>query len=149
MGKRYSKTIDQSNNERIYDEAPVVVIEETFGYAAFTDGGGGGGTEGTYQIKTGSIPVQAIVLFASCTDIVGFANDSSATVEVGDGSDPNRYSTGTPSVFTTATDGVALGACTGIQYHAAAKNITVTVTTGANFTSVNAGQLTIRVYYLL
>ena len=146
MGKRYSKSIDQADNERVYDEAPLVVIEETVGFGSFTDGGG---TTGTYKLLAGSIPVQATVLASAVVDIVGFASDTTATIQVGDGSDVDRYSTGTPSVFTTDTNGVDVGAVSGIAFHVAAKDITLTVTGGADFTSIDAGQVTVRIYYLL
>ena len=146
MGKRYSKSIDQSTNDRLYEESPVVVFEETVGFAAFSDGGG---ATGTYTLKVDSIPAQATVLAVAVVDIVGFANDSTATIQIGDGSDVDRYSTGTPSVFTTDTDGVDVGKVSGVQYHVAAKDVVLTVTGGADFTSINAGQVTVRVYYLL
>ena len=120
-------------------------FSETVAYDAFTDGGA---AVGTYDITAGTIPAGATFLYAACTAVTGFAGDTSATVTLGDGSDAARYNTGTPSVFATAANGVALGDPSGTRYHTAAATITVTVTTAADFTSVSAGSLTLEFFYL-
>ena len=119
-------------------------ITETVGYAAFTDGGS---TAGTYDLTT-QIPVGALVLGSCLTSLTGFAGDTSAVLTVGDGTDADRYNTGTPNVFTTAANGLELGIPSGERYHDAAATVTLTVTSGADFSSVNAGELTIEIYYL-
>jgi hypothetical protein len=124
--------------------ASIVKVSETIGFAAFTDGGGASGTK---ALAT-QIPVGALFLGAAITALTGFAGDTSAVVIIGDGSDTDRYNTGTPSVFTTAADGIDVGLPSGVRYHAAAKTITVTVTSNADFTSVSAGSMTIEYYYL-
>ena len=125
-------------------QAIPVKFTETVAFGAFTDGGAAAGT----IALTNTIPVGAFVVCALCTAITGFAGDVSAVVTLGDGSDADRYNTGTPSVFATAANGVALGIPSGVQYHAAAATVTVTVTTNADFTSVSAGSLTLEFYYL-
>ena len=124
--------------------ATVQFIEETVAYDAFTDGGA---AAGTYDLAT-QIPAGALVLRTVLEDVVGFAGDTSAVITVGDGSDADRYNTGTPSVFATSAGGLDLGAVSGTAYHSAAATVTVTVTSNADFTSVNAGSITIRIYYL-
>ena len=104
-------------------------------------------TTGTIDL-TNTIPVGAFVVCALCTAITGFAGDTSAVVTLGDGSDADRYNTGTPDVFSTIANGIALGIPSGVQYHATAATVKVTVTTNADFTSVSAGSLTIEFYYL-
>lgn len=118
-------------------------ISETVAFGDFTDGGS---TAGTFDLST-QIPVGATVLRAVLTALTGFTGDTSAVLIVGDGSDGDRYNTGTPSVFTTAANGLDLGAPSGVGYHAAAATVTLTVTSGADFTSVSAGSLTIEIYY--
>jgi hypothetical protein len=114
-------------------------------FDAFTDGGG---ASGTYDITAGTIPVGATFLYAAVTALTGFAGDTSAVLIIGDGSDTDRYNTGTPDVFTTAVNGISVGAPSGTRYHAAAATITLTVTSGADFTSVSAGSLTVEFFYL-
>lgn len=119
-------------------------ITQTVLYSQFTDGGA---TAGTFAL-TEVIPVGAIVIHSCLTNIVGFAGDTSAVITVGDGTDVDRYNTGTPSVFTSIANGIALGVPSGVQYHAAQKTVTLTVTSAADFTSVSAGSVTIEIYYL-
>ena len=119
-------------------------ITQTVTRAEFTDGGS---TSGTFNL-TETIPVGALVIGAALTNIVGFTGDTSAVIIVGDGTDTDRYNTGTPSVFTSIAAGIALGVPSGVTYHAAQKTITLTVTSAADFTNVAAGSVTIELYYL-
>lgn len=121
------------------------VITETVGFAAFTDGLA---ADGTYII-TSSIPAKAIFLYSKVKVPAGFAGNVSAVLTIGDGSDPDRYNTGTPSVFATAANGVEMGAPSGTRYHPTAMaTVTLTVTGGSDFTAINAGSLTVSLYYL-
>jgi len=118
-------------------------ITETVSYSDFTDGGS---TTGTF-VLTDTIPQGAFVLHTTLVDVTGFTGDTSATLQVGDGTDVDRYSTGTPSVFTTA-NAIDMGVVSGTEIHTSAATVTLTVTSNSDFTSVSAGQLTIRIYYL-
>ena len=120
-------------------------ITQTVAYSAFTDGGG---ASGTFTLTEGSIPAGATVLFSAVTAITGFTGDTSAVITIGDGTDADRYNTGTPSVFTTAANGISVGAPSGVQYHAAAKNVVLTVTSATDFGAVSAGSVTVPIYYL-
>ena len=124
---------------------PLVKLEETVAYDAFTDGLS---TSGTYDITVGTIPAGATFLYAAVTAVTGFAGDTSAVLTIGDGTDADRYNTGTPDVFSTAAAGVSVGAPSGTRYHDTAATVTLTVTTAADFTSVSAGSLTVELYYL-
>ncbi len=123
----------------------LVKLEETVAYSAFTDGGA---TVGTYAITVGTIPAGATFLYSAVTAITGFAGDTSAVLTFGDGTDVDRYNTGTADVFSTAANGISCGAPSGVLYHAAAKTVTLTVTTAADFTSVSAGSVTVELFYL-
>jgi len=125
--------------------AGLVKLSETVLYSAFTDGGA---AVGTYDLTSGAVPIGATFLYAAVTAVVGFAGDTSAVLTIGDGTDADRYNTGTPSVFATAANGVSVGAPSGVLYHDAAKTIKLTVTTAADFTSVSAGSITIEYFYL-
>lgn len=122
-------------------------FSETVTFDQFTDGGA---ALGTYLITARTIPVGATFLVAQLENVVGFTGDTSAVLTIGNASgDVDRYMTGTPSVFTTAASGVALGAPSGITYHATEGAITLFVTSATDFTNVNAGSLTLRFYYIV
>lgn len=118
-------------------------IRQTFTVADFTDGGAAAGTLALDE----TIPVGAWVLRTVLRNVTGFTGDTSAVIVVGDGTDADRYNTGTPSVFTTA-NAIDLGAPSGVQIHTAAATPTVTVTSGSDFGAVAAGQATISIYFL-
>lgn len=122
----------------------LVKVSETILFSAFTDGGAAAGTK---ALAT-QIPVGARVLGLHLTALTGFTGDTSAVVIIGDGTDTDRYMTGTPSVFTTAANGMSLGIPSGVPYHDTAKTITVTVTSAADFTAVAAGSMTVEYFYL-
>lgn len=124
---------------------PLVKLTETVAYDDFTDGGS---AAGTYAFTVGTIPAGATVLCSAITAITGFTGDTSAVITIGDGTDADRYNTGTPSVFATAANGIATGAVSGTAYHAAEKTPTLTVTSNSDFTSVSAGSVTVEIYYL-
>jgi hypothetical protein len=122
----------------------LVKVSETILFSAFTDGGAAVGTK---ALAT-QIPIGARVLGCHLTALTGFTGDTSAVVIIGDGTDTDRYMTGTPTVFTTAANGLTLGIPSGVAYHDAAKTVTVTVTSAADFTSVSAGSMTVEYFYL-
>lgn len=122
----------------------VHVISQTVSRSAFTDGGS---TSGTFAL-TQTVPEGAYFYKTLVTGVTGFTGDTSAVLIVGDGSDTDRYNTGTPSVFTTDTS-IDVGVPSGTQYHDAAKTVTLTITSNADFTNVTAGRLTIRMFYFL
>lgn len=125
------------------DGGGIGCINQTFAYDDLTDGGGAVGT----LVLDEGIPDGAVVQQAILHSLTGFTGDTNAAITVGDGTDVDRYNTGTPSVFTTNASGVALGVPSGTIWHDDAKNITVTITTNADYTSVSAGQATILVCY--
>lgn len=133
--------VKEDNRDDDWTEG-VGVISETVAFSDFTDGGS---TAGTYVLSRG-IPQGAYVLRTVLVNVTGFTGDTSATIQVGDGTDADRYSTGTPSVFTTA-NAIDVGAVSGTAIHTAAANVTLTVTSGSDWGAVTAGQLTIRIYY--
>ena len=104
--------------------------------AQFTDGGS---TSGTLDLST-TIPAGAVFVQSLITNLIGFTGDTSATMIIGvTGGDTDRYSTGTPSVFTTAAAGADLGVPSGTKWHTAAATPTVLIVSNADFTNVTAG----------
>lgn len=125
----------------------IVVYQETIAVGSFTDGGA---TAGTLSLAT-SIPAGSVFLNSAIHGLTGFAGDTSAVMTIGDGSDVDRYNTGTPNVFTTAAAGVSVGAASGTAFHSAAITPVVTVTTAADFTackSNGSGAVTITLVYI-
>jgi len=110
--------------------------------ADFTDGTG---TSGSVTTSI-NIPIGAVVKQAYIKGVTGFIGDTSAVLTIGDGTDPDRYNTGTPSVFTTA-DFIDAGVTSGTAFHATAKDVILTVTGNADFTSITAGGVTVVIEY--
>ena len=71
-------------------------INQTVLFSEFTDGGG---ASGTFTLTEGTLPVGATVLASAITDVVGFTGNVSAVMIIGDGTDTDRYMTGTANVF--------------------------------------------------
>lgn len=142
LAQTWQKVKDNANDNDWLPVGNVGVITETVARSAFTDGGS---TSGTYALKT-QVPAGAFVTRCFLVDVTGFTGDTSAVIIVGDGTDTDRYMTGTPSVFSTVA-ALDLGVVSGTAIHTAAKTVTITVTSGSDFTLVTAGSLTIRLYY--
>lgn len=124
---------------------PVGVLQETINYSDMTDAT----ATGTYTF-TDALPAGASVLRCHVLVTGAFLGDTSATITVGDGSgnDVDRYNTGTPSVFTLAAEGVDMGVPSGVPWNATALSPIVIVTTNADFTSVTAGIIVVRLFYI-
>lgn len=118
------------------------VISETVTFADFTDGGA---ASGTVSLST-AIPAGAFVTRAYLLDVTGFTGNTSAVATLGDGTDVDRYGTGTPNVFATAA-AIDMAAPSGVQIHTAAKTPVLTVTGGSDFGAITAGQATVRIFY--
>lgn len=121
----------------------LVAYQETILFSQFTDGGA---ASGTLNLST-SIPAGARYAFTLITGITGFTGDTSAVIIVGDGTDTDRYMTGTPSVFTTAAAGVDMGVPSGTAWHTAAKTPVVTITSATDWGAVVAGAATLTLFY--
>jgi len=119
-------------------------IEQDVNYADFVDGGAAVGT----LVLDGVIPAGAYFLACQVTHLVGFAGDTSCTLTVGDGTDADRYNTGTPSIFASANAAV-MGVPSGTREHTATKNVTLTATSGSDWGAVTAGSFRIRLVFLV
>jgi len=135
-------------NQLDYSVNGGVVVQkfsETVGFAAFTDNLN---ATGQFDLTAGTIPIGATVLAAAVTAVTGFTGDTTAVMTIGDGTDVDRYNTGTIDVFTTAANGIAAGVASGVKYHDAAATVRLTITGGADFTSISAGSVTVELFYL-
>lgn len=108
----------------------------------FTDGGA---AVGTYT-STEEIPIGAIVEYSTLNVLTVFNGSSTAVLTIGDGTDVDRYNTGTPSVK-AATGHVTIGAPSGTTFHAAAKAVVLTVTEDSDFGDMTTGRMVVTVYY--
>lgn len=120
------------------------VISQAVTYSQFTDGGS---TIGTLTM-TDYVPAGAILLGSKVLVTAGFTGDTSAALTISDGSDVDRFNTGTPSVFTAAATGIETGVPSGNKLITTAVQPILRVTSGADFTNVSAGSMTVHIYYL-
>lgn len=125
----------------------IEIIQEQVGVGSFTDN-----TDATGQYDMGSsIPAGSRVLAATIHNITGFAGDTTAVVTLGDGTDVDRYNTGTPDVFTTAAEGVDMGVLSGTAWHTASVTPRITVTGATDFgliASEGNGDMTITIVFI-
>lgn len=129
-----------SNKQLDGDWRPISgAVIQTVTYSQFTDGGAAVGT----LVLTDGIPVGATAKRCFVQALTGFTGDTSCTLTVGDGTDADRYMTGTPSIFTTAAGETDLGTPSGTVYHTAAKSVTLTATSGSDWGAVTAGTATV------
>lgn len=140
----YVKNADEGRDDDWGALGGVQVIQQRVTRADFVDGGGTSGT----LVLDATIPAGAYVTQTVLRNVTGFTGDTSATFRAGDGSDIDRYNTGTPSIFTTAV-AINPGVPSGLNVHVLAANVTITVTSAVDFTNVVAGAFTIAIYYLL
>lgn len=126
-------------------------ITQTILASAFADAGGGVGT----KTMTGNVPAGAILLGMKLIVEAGFTgtNQTDCVLIVGDGSDTDRYMTGTPTIFTTAATGIQMGIPSGnkAQLNATQPVLTFAATgSPASATNIIAGpgSLTISLYFI-
>lgn len=121
----------------------LVNYSQTVTYNQFTDGGA---AVGTLSLSV-TIPVGAVFQYSLVNAITGFAGDTSAALEIGDGTDADRYqAASTINVFASA-DAASAGAPNGTLYHSTAKTPVLTITTNSDWGSVTAGQLTVTLFW--
>lgn len=121
------------------------VIQQVIGVGDMTDN-----ADATGEIDlTDLVPAGAVVLQTMISALTGFAGDTTAVATIGDGTDVDRYNTGTPDVFTTANH-ISAGVPSGVAYNLTAVTLRLTITGAADFTSIvtdGNGQVTITVFY--
>lgn len=125
----------------------VGVLSETVPVASFIDNAD---ATGEYAM-VGSLPKGAVVVGTKILVPGAFAGDTTAVVTVGDGTDVDRYMTGTPSVFAALPDGVEAGVPSGDKLLTAENNPVITVTGAADFTSIatdDGGIITVEIMYI-
>lgn len=119
------------------------IIAQYIDYSEFTDGGGATGT----LVLNATIPAGAYFERSRLFNNAAAEGESTLTIQIGDGTDVDRYTTGTPSVATAAT-ALDLGAPSGTAGHSAAiSTVTVTLTEDDDFTDITAWSATVVMRY--
>lgn len=94
-----------------------------------------------------TIPEGAFFKRAYLVNNTAAEGESTLTIQIGDGSDVDRYTTGTPSVA-TAADILDLGIPSGTDVHVdAIATVTVTLTEDDDFTDITAWAATVVMEY--
>jgi hypothetical protein len=126
--------------------AGAALIEQTFAFDDMTDNAG---TATGFIDLTTLLPAGAVPIGWTFDVLTGFTGDTTAVMQVGIAGDLDRFSAATSrSVLTAAQVGSHVIAADGLLSVDAAVAIRVTITGGADFTSIDAGEGTIRFYYL-
>lgn len=120
------------------------LTSQALAFGDFTDNGDATG----YIDITTKLPANAIPLGWKAVISEGFANDTSATMQVGIENDLDKFSGATTaSCFTAATVGAPSN--NDALLSASEQTVRVTVTGAADFTSINAGSMVVYLYYLV
>lgn len=118
-------------------------------YSDFTDDGADPNGD---LVLDKQIPAGSFVIGTKVTVKTGFTGDTTAVLSVGAAADGDDWSGNTTiNVYTAARNLVAsafLGADSGLQAISTANDVCLTVTGGADFTSITAGEMLVEVFYL-
>jgi len=120
------------------------VTSQALLYDAFTDNTN---TTGYLDIST-QIPADTIVIGWKATVATGFTGDGSAAIQVGVAGDTDAFSADTAQSVYTSSTAVGAASLAASAFCDSATTARVTVTGGADFTSVSAGNMTVTIYYL-
>lgn len=115
------------------------IIDATVTASAMTNAGG---AVATYTLPLDVLgdepfPAGARALATQFKVTTAFGGDVSAVIQVGDGSDVDRFNTGTPSVFTTGHKD--MGVPSGAVFAATATSVVVTITSATDADALIAG----------
>lgn len=125
-------------------ELAIEGLAQTVDITDFTDNAG----TATGYVDLRALPKNALVLGWKAVVTTGFTGDATAVIQVGVSGDLNRYSAVTDlSVLAAGTVGASVSNDANVLALTAATP-RVTVTGGADFTSITAGAMTVTVYYI-
>lgn len=153
QGSEYKRIVTDNQTE-LYEKVKNdgrnddwVLREGTFSqrvtYDDLTDGGGATGTE----VLNVTIPAGAYYITTLVTDVDDWVGSTTVTWTLGDGTDADRYNTGTPS-FAADADYLSAGVPSGTLLHSAAiATVTLTVTDDSDYGDISAGAATFTGFY--
>lgn len=106
-------------------------------------------TEATFTMAESLVPAGARIIGTFVKVTAGFAGDVSCVLTIGDGSDVDRYNTGTIDIFTTAATGVQTGVPSGALNVLTDHNPVLTITSAAVVDNViaGAGSITVTIIF--
>ena len=119
-------------------------------YSQFTDGGGAAGT----FVLAKTLPAGSFVIGSKVKVTEGFSGDTTAVMDVGDGSDDDKFSYTTHDILSVAdnlieqADAGSGGSETGFALVTSDTTVTLTVTGGSDFGLITAGKMYVEVFYL-
>jgi len=122
------------------------LVSQSLDHASFTDGAG---TSGYIDFTTGQIPGNSLVLGWKAVVSEAFDGDTTAVITVGKSGGTSNWTGDTDlSCAAAATVGSANAVAT--SYETAGVTPRVTVTGGADFTSIftDAGTMVVTIYYV-
>lgn len=121
------------------------LISQVMDYDDFTDNED---TTGYCDFEK-ALPAGAVPLGWRAKVSTGFTGDTTAVMQVGIDGDVNKYSANTAqSCLAAGTVGSLALAVDAMTGHSAAKTPRVTVTGGADFTSIEAGSMQVEIFYI-
>ena len=103
-------------------------------------------TTGYIDFAAGAVPAGAVVLGWKAVTATGFTGDTTAVIQVGIAGGVGNFST-TTNGSCVAAGTVGSASVLASSFCAAATTPRVTITGGADFTSISAGNCTVTVYY--
>jgi len=118
-------------------------------YSDFIDGAGVSGTLALSKV----IPAGSFVFGSKVKVVTGFTGDTTAVLDIGDGSDDDLFSQTTHNILAAASnlvegaDGAAAGSERGIVPIASDATVTLTVTGASDFSLISAGRMYVEVFY--
>ena len=98
------------------------------------------------------IPAGALFVGATVTAIIGFAGDTTAIMDFGDGADVDRFNAAAVNVFATSATGGQAGVPGGDLFLQTAATVRLTITGGSDFSDIvtnGDGSVTVELYYLI
>lgn len=128
-----------SSTDWVVTEGRILV---TLTKSLFTDGGAAAGTYATGLVIPAGVTVEPFILNTT----TAWNNNTSAELDVGDGTDADRFNSATaPSIFATGV--VSGGTPSGTNPVATAATLTVTITGSSDFTNVASGTTVLSLRY--
>ena len=120
------------------------IVSQTLAIADFTDNTGT--ATGYIDIET-TLPALAVPVAWKAVVSTGFTGDTTAVMQVGVTGDLDKFS-GVTTNSCLAAGTVGAMALNNVALSSSAQTVRVTVTGGADFTSITAGSMVVTLYYL-
>ncbi len=121
------------------------LVSQSMDHAAFTDGTS---TSGYLDFTTGQLPACSLILGWKAVISEGFAGDTTAVITVGKSGATSNYTGDTDLSCLTDATTVGSAPAEATAFESSATTPRVTVTGGADFSSITAGTMVVTIYYV-